>query len=117
MIPAERQEELHRNFYALETFDLQTAYLFALIKVVNKLRTYTQNPDSKREKNRLYYLPNVEGVEYKVCKPFFQSVFQDSADAGRLDRLLKRKSIGTPPPCDKRGKHPPHNKTADAKKK
>ncbi|CAG9840732.1 unnamed protein product [Diabrotica balteata] len=114
LIPAERQMELHNNFYTLESFDLQTAYLFALIKVVNKLRSCTLNKESKRKKTRLYFLPSQEGVEHKVCKPFFQAVFQVSA--GRLDILLKRKSIGTPPPCDKRGKHPPHNKTSDAKK-
>lgn len=44
MIPVKRQMELHRNFYALETYNFQTEYLFALIKVVSKLRTYTQNP-------------------------------------------------------------------------
>lgn len=114
LIPSERQVELHRNFYDLETYNLQSAYLYALIKVVNKLRTYSQNYESKREKTRFYYLPNAAGVEHKVCKSFFQGVFQVSA--GRLDRLLKHKAIGTPPPCDKRGKHPPHNKTNDAKK-
>ncbi|XP_074028086.1 uncharacterized protein [Leptinotarsa decemlineata] len=114
LLPAERQMELHNNFYTLESFDLQTAYLFGLIKVVNKLRCYTLNPESKREHTRLYFLPRQDGVEHKVCKPFFQAVFQVSA--GRLDRLLKHKSLGTPPPCDKRGKHPPHNKTSDVKK-
>lgn len=113
-IPAARQAELHKNYYSLESRDLQTSYLFGLIKVVNKLRTYTQNQVSKRNNTRMYYLPDSNGIEQKVCKIFFQSVFQVSS--GRLDRLLKHKSTGSPAPCDKRGRHPPSNKTSIERK-
>lgn len=109
LIPNERQMELHKNFYDLQSFDLQTSYLFSLVKVVNKLRTYTKDRNTRRQKTRMYYMPDENGVEKKVCKPFFQAIFQISA--GRIDRLLKSKSDGAPPPCDRRGRHPPHNKT------
>ncbi|CAH1104851.1 unnamed protein product [Psylliodes chrysocephalus] len=49
LLPEERQREQHTNFYALQSFDLQTSYLFSLVKVVKKLRKYTENENSKRE--------------------------------------------------------------------
>lgn len=114
LLPEERQRELHTSFYGLQSFNLQTSYLFSLVKVVNKLRKYTENQNSQRDKTRIYYIPDATGEEKKVCKSFFQAVFQVSS--GRLDRLLKTKPIGAPSPCDKRGKHPPANKTNEAQK-
>lgn len=64
------------------------------------MRTYTQNWESKREKSRFYYLPDVKVGEHIVYKPSFQAIFQVSA--GRLGRLLRHKSVRTPSPCDKR---------------
>ncbi|CAG9835420.1 unnamed protein product [Diabrotica balteata] len=63
----------------------------------------------RRKKTRIYILPNENGEDQKVCKYFFQAELQKFA--GRLDRLLKNKAVGAPPPSDRRGKHPPANKT------
>lgn len=76
LIPEERQMALHQNFYSLQNFDFQTAHLFALIKVGNKLRTYSGNPQSRRNKTRIFLLPDGNGVERQVCKTFFQAVYQ-----------------------------------------
>ncbi|CAG9763617.1 unnamed protein product [Ceutorhynchus assimilis] len=83
-------------------------------KVVNKLRKYTENENSKRDKTRIYYIPDATRRERKFCKYFFQAVFQ--VVAGKLDRLLKNKSYGLPSLCDKRRKHPPANKTSEVQK-
>lgn len=47
----ERQQQIFTNFYNLQTYDLQSAYLFSQIKVVNKSRSYTKNTESRRQKN------------------------------------------------------------------
>ncbi|CAH1114677.1 unnamed protein product [Psylliodes chrysocephalus] len=73
MIPEKRQRALHQYFYSLENFDFQTAHLFSLIKVENKLRTYTGNLQSRREKTRIFLLPDKNDAERKVCKTFFLS--------------------------------------------
>lgn len=104
-----RQTQIFNEFYTLETYNMQTSFLFTMIKVCNKLRTYTQNPDSKRQKSRVYCLLDYNGVEVIVCKKFFQNTLQVSA--GRIDRVLKLKGQQTTPPTDRRGRLPSANKT------
>lgn len=56
-ISHERQENIFKSFYDIETFDLKSAYLFSLIDVVDKSRTYTKSQGPpKREKTQAYYL-------------------------------------------------------------
>lgn len=88
----------------MSNYDLQTSFLFGLIKVINKKRTYkgTVNSD-KRSFSREYYLPMGDGIELKVCKMFFKELF--SISDGRITRLLIPKLVGGTPPLDKRGKH------------
>lgn len=88
-ITHERQIQIFNEFYNLESFNMQTSFLFTMVKVCNKLRTYTQNPNSKRQKTRLYRLLNSNGKEVKVCKEFFQNTLKVSS--GRIDRVLKVK--------------------------
>lgn len=98
-----KQKELNDAFYNLGNYDLQTAYLFGLIKVINKKRTYKGTVDSdKRSFSREYYLP-IGGKEERVCKMFFIELF--SVSDGRITRLLKTKLVGGTPPQDQRGKH------------
>ncbi|CAG9764579.1 unnamed protein product [Ceutorhynchus assimilis] len=86
-------------------------YLFTIVKVCNKQRTYTENTNSRRQKTRrVYCLIDASGVEVKVCKEFFQNTLKVSA--GRIDRILKVKGQLSTPPCDRRGKAPAANKTS-----
>lgn len=72
-ITQERQLQIFNKYYNLESLNMQTSYLFTIIKVCNKQRTYTQNPNSKRQKTRIYCLLDSSGIEVKVCKEFFQN--------------------------------------------
>lgn len=104
-----RQIQIFDEFYSLDSLNMQTSYLFTMIKVCNKQRSYTQNPDSRRQKSRVYCLLDCSGSEVKVCKEFFQNTLQVSA--GRIDRVLKNKGENSTPPSDRRGKGPSANKT------
>lgn len=109
-ISHQRQENVFKSFYDIETFDLKSAYLFSLIDVLDKSRTYTKSQrPPKREKTRAYYLQNETGLKIKVCKDFFKKVHKVSD--GRISRVLENKKQGLPAPVDKRGKQPAINKT------
>lgn len=43
-----KQKELHSKFYELGNYDLQTSYLFGLIKVNDKKRIYKKTVDSHK---------------------------------------------------------------------
>lgn len=113
-IAPQRQQAIFRLFYDIESFDLKSAYLFSLVEVVNKLRTYTnRNGASRREKTRIYFLQNDAGDKIKVCKNFFKKVLQVSD--GRISRVLVNKQEGLAAPVDRRGKQTSVNKTPDEK--
>jgi len=113
-VPELNQKEIFTKFYELDSYDLQSAFLFGLTKVVDKKRTYTKNVDtSKRNFSREYYLPVNDGKEERVCKSFFKQVFLVSD--GRISRLVKSKTDSKSPPQDKRGKHTPYNRTENLK--
>jgi len=108
-----RQIQIFNEFYSLDSLNMQTSYLFTMIKVCNKQRSYTQNPNSRRQKSRVYCLLNCSGTEIKVYKEFFQNTLQISA--GRIDRVLKNKGENCTPPSDRRGKGLSANKTSPEK--
>ncbi|XP_047100243.1 uncharacterized protein LOC124718660 [Schistocerca piceifrons] len=108
-INEEQQEQVFNEFYNLGSHDLQSAFLFTMIKVVDKARSYVGQQHSRREKTRLYYLLNSNGSETRVCKRFFQNTL--AVSAGRIDRVLKNKGEKATPPRDGRGKGEPGNKT------
>lgn len=108
-INCDQQTKIFKEFYALANFNLQTSYLFSLIKVVSKSRTYTSNENSRRQMTRHYYLRDSEGLEVLVCKKFFKDTL--CVSDGRISRLLKNKSSETTPPLDRRGHSVPANKT------
>lgn len=124
-IKHDRQKELFSKFYDLANFDLQSAYLYSLIHVVVKERSYVKVRDTTSEQaaenvkskpkefSRLYHLPEADGKYIRVCKSFFKRVLKVSD--GRLTRVLKNKPLGDPAPIDKRGRHIPSNKTPEAK--
>lgn len=107
VINMERQVKIFKDFYALGSFDLQSAFLFSSIKVVPKNRSYA-GESQKRTNTRLYHLINDAGEEKRVCKLFYLKTLQVSN--GRVDRVLKNKGNLSMPPKDRRGKFPPANK-------
>lgn len=111
-INVEQSKKNFEKFYGLANFDLQTAFIFGQIKVIKKARVYTGRQNSRRQFTRLYYLPNENQSDIKVCKEYFKQTLQISD--GRLTRVLQNKSDGIAP-TDKRGKHPAANKTSDFK--
>lgn len=116
-INSEQQKELFNRFYAMENFDLQSSYIFSLVKVLPKKRssisTNGQQTDSRRSNTRVYTMPNSEGLSTTVCKEFFKKIF--AVSDGRLSRVLKRKLSIPTPPIDARGRHAPVNKTSEEK--
>ncbi|CAG9781819.1 unnamed protein product [Diatraea saccharalis] len=119
------KKNVRKNKRARGNFDLQSAYLYSLIHVMVKARSYVRAKDTSSERvagnttskpkefSRLYHLPEANGKHIRVCKSFFKQVFKVSD--GRLTRVLKNKPLGDPAPIDKRGRHIPSNKTPDTK--
>lgn len=116
-IDATQQKKLFDRFYAMGNFDLQSSYLFSLVKVQPKKRcslsTDCEQTESRRSNTRVYHLPNSDGLSTMVCKYFFKKVF--AVSDGRITRVLKHKLAVPTPPTDKRGKHVPVNKTSEEK--
>ncbi|XP_022204640.2 uncharacterized protein LOC111061255 [Nilaparvata lugens] len=113
LIDTEHRRKLFKSFYSMGNFDMQTSYICSLIKVSPKQRTYTKNDSNKRNYTRMYYLPNQNGIEIKVCKTLFKATFAISD--GRLTRALSGKPHGSTPPIDRRGKQPCQFKTSEEK--
>ena len=110
-ITNERQQSLHKSFYASGDWSLQSAYINGHVRVEEKRRTYTKSENSRRSTSKYYYLSNIDGIDIRVCKEFFKGVLTISD--GRIARVTKKKVSGTPI-ADQRGKHVPYNKTPDA---
>ena len=115
LVTIEERKNIFQNFYNLSDFNLQTAYINAQVNVVNKGRVTAAHDPNKRSKTRIYSLPTESGDMVKVCKLFFKNCLRVSD--GRLTRALSNKTRGgviTTPPLDRRGKHPPKNKTKES---
>lgn len=101
----------------MESFDLQSSYIFSLVKVLPKKRssvpTDGRQTESRRSNTRVYTVPNSDGLSTTVCKEFFKKIF--AVSDGRISRVLKTKLSIPTPPIDKRGKHVPVNKTSAEK--
>lgn len=117
LISATQQQNIFVEFYSLDSFDLQSAFLYSQINVAKKARSYCKNEGAdvvpKRQMTRFYTLNNAEGSNVKVCKVFFKKILQVSN--GRIDRILENKLTGDPAPLDKRGRKEPTNKTTPDK--
>lgn len=112
LLSIQERKRIFENFYNLSNFNLQTSYINGQVTVTNKGRfTHSQDPN-KRSKTRIYKLQKETGDNVSVCKFFFKNALRVSD--GRLTRALINKTRGgeqTTPPIDRRGKHPPKNKT------
>lgn len=112
LLSIQERKRIFENFYNLSNFNLQTSYINGQVRVANKGRfTHCQDPN-KRSKTRIYMLPKENGDNVNVCKLFLKNALRVSD--GRLTRALINKTKGgelTTPPIDRRGKHPPKNKT------
>ncbi|CAG9838807.1 unnamed protein product [Diabrotica balteata] len=106
-----QRKNIFQSFYNLSDFNLQTAYINIQVNVVNKGRHTAAQNYNKRSKTQIDTLPKDSDM-VTIYKSFFKKALQVSD--GRLTRALIHKSIGgelITPPLDKRGKHPPKNKT------
>lgn len=116
-VGAAQQKEVFDRFYAMENFNLQSSYLFSLVKVVPKKRcsfpSDRRQTESRRSNTRVYTVPNSDGLSTTVCKEFFKKIF--AVSDGRISRVLKFKLSIPTPPIDKRGKQAPVNKTNEEK--
>lgn len=63
--------------------------------------------------SRVYHLPDSTGKQIVVCKTLFKKTFLISD--GRINRVLKNKPLGNPPPSDRRGQFTPATKTPTSK--
>lgn len=112
------RENVFKSYYALESHNLQTAYLCSLINVFKKIRTYKKDNPTRQEFSRTYFFPvqldNINTENLKVCKEFFQHLFKISDR--RITRALRSKIVGTTPPKDDRGKSAAVNKVLNEKR-
>lgn len=112
-----QQLKLFNSYYAMGNYNLQSSYLFSLIKVLPKktcrVLANRNTAESRRTNSRVYQVPNDDGLHVTICKGFFKNVF--GVSDGRLSRILKNKLVIPTPPIDQRGKHVPSNKTPEHK--
>lgn len=109
----ERREILFKNFYALGSHTLQTAYIFGQVRIQGKQRTYGNQGIKRKENTRVYFLSDEKGEEHQVCKEFFKQSL--GVSDGRITRaLITKKTTGTPK-SDQRGKSSSANKTSYVK--
>ncbi|XP_050497716.1 uncharacterized protein LOC126878867 [Diabrotica virgifera virgifera] len=101
---SEKREEIHKYFYNLKDWKLQTMYIQSHVKVSEVKRKRTKNETSKRNFSHHYFFPisNVNTIE--VCKNVFKHTLRIS------DQRISHAILKTTPD-DMRGKHEPHNKT------
>ena len=102
-------QSIFENFWALESYDKQTAYLQKLMDSVPvKRRRVPLGKDPPVRSQTVLYSVVYEDKTYSVCKKGFMSIFQIGRK--RVANVLKKLTIiGTPVP-DKRGVHEPATK-------
>ena len=83
-ITSERQNQLREQFYEMADWSLQTAYICGQVKVSTVAKRYTKNDKSRRQRSKLYYLPDANGHDVRVCKGFFARVL--ALSDGRIAR-------------------------------
>lgn len=104
----EQRKEVCSNFWNLGNYTDQKNFILQNVEQLVKKRTYTANPDTKRNYSREYHLQLGQEKE-RVCKVFFLSTLDISEK--KVSAALKNINvIGTAKP-DKRGRHVPKNKT------
>jgi len=54
---------------------LQTAYICGQVNVSTVANRYTKNDKSRRQRSKLYYLPDAGGNDVRVRKGFLARVF------------------------------------------
>ena len=107
-ITNDRQNQLRDQFYEMADWIVQTAYICGQVKVITVAKRYTKNDKSRRQRSKLYYLPDADGHDVRVRTGFFAHVLALS------DGRIARATLHGIPHADRRGKHEPHNKTPAA---
>ena len=101
----EAVQKIHKDFWALGDFDLQTGFVQKFVSLEQIKRRYTNNPESRLNLWRKYHL-EVNGVRKKVCKTAFIRILGISHS--RVDRALKSKTSEGVLIPDQRGRHANH---------
>lgn len=101
-----KQKDLNFKLFQFNSYNLQSAFLFGLIKFIDKKRV--QKIVTPKENLQEYYLPVENGKHEKVCKDFFNKYFFYLMV--ELSRLVKSKMVSDTPPLNRIGKHTPFNK-------
>ena len=108
-IPLERQQQIHKAFWQMETRDERLQWIFAMIEQ-NEVHSHRAIKSRTATKNRnitRVYRFLVEGVYKVVCKKFFLSTLGYKHDA-ILTNLFKAMTPSKIRPLnDRRGKHTP----------
>ena len=105
----DQRKKLFSSFWELGSYDVQNAYLCGCVKVSPVQRHYRSN--SKRGNTRVYYINNGER-SVRICKKAFLSIH--GVSSGRITRILAGQAQqGGVPKLDRRGRHPPPNKTSE----
>ena len=110
----QQREKIFHGFWSTSSFDVQNGYLCGCVKVLDVKRHYTsKGTESRRNLTRVCYVRKGP-VTVRVCKVAFLRIH--SVSNGRLFRALQAQKKGNGAPHqDQRGRHPPGNKTDEAK--
>ena len=114
-IPLERQQQIHKAFWQMETRDERLQWIFAMIEQ-NEVHSHRAIKSRTATKNRnitRVYRFLVDGVYKVVCKKFFLSTLGYKHDA-ILTNLFKAMTPSKIRPLnDRRGKHTPKHALSD----
>jgi len=99
-------ERVFNDFWALGDFSQQNAFLFGQIKSLAPLRRRVQAEYSRRQLTYVLYVKDCNGVDVRVCKQAFLSIFGLNNCRGRVENIISDIAAGkSVPSVDGRGKH------------
>ena len=99
-------QSLFSNFWAINDFNQQNAFLFGQIQSIKPARRYVDARDSRRQFTFLFYVKDDCGESVRVCKQAFLSIFGLQNCRGRINNIMTQMVSGSgTPKTDNRGKH------------
>lgn len=108
-ITPEMRQQIFKDFWKMGNLKTQNCYLVGLVGInAIKQRRPRSNARGGKSRNYVYNITCPDKGTVKVCKSYFLKTF--SVSDGRLTRCLSKQN----PTEDKRGHHPPSNKTPEA---
>ena len=106
-LSTEHCTSLYDSFWKMGDFDKQNSFLYGQIKCFAPKRRMVAIPcESRRQYSFAFYVKDSNGVDIRVCKAAFLSVFGLQNSRGRVNNIMTQITHGDgTPKADERGRH------------